>query len=128
VNLSYTLWDFGKRRETVRERATQLAEAEQNLERLREHVAVDVERSYNKLERTRSMVNVATQVAKLRQESERLTTDQAAQGVVLVSDVRHATAANYKAKAELVQAKLGYLLAWAELEHTVGRTPGLGTP
>ena len=128
VNLSYTLWDFGKRRETVREHATQFSEAEQNLERLREQVAVEVERSYNKLERTRSMVNVATQVAKLRQESERLTTDQAAQGVVLVSDVRHATAANYKAKAELVQAKLGYLLAWAELERTVGRTPGLGTP
>jgi outer membrane protein TolC len=128
VNVSYTLWDFGKRRETVREHATQLAEAEQNLERLKEQVAVEAERSYNKLERTKSMVNVATQVAKLRQESERLTTDQAAQGVVLVSDVRHATAANYKAKAELVQAKLGYLLAWAELERTVGRTPGLGTP
>src|SRR5260370_22004781 len=128
VNLSYTLWDCGKRRETVREHTTQLAEAEQNLERLKEQVAVEVERSYNKLERTRSMVNVANQVAQLRQESERLTTDQAAQGGVLVSDVRHATAANYKARAELLQARLGYLLAWAELERTLGRTPGLGTP
>jgi hypothetical protein len=49
------------------------------------------------------MVEAATQVAKLRQESERLTADQAAQGVVLVSDVRHAAAAN-KAKADLLQA------------------------
>ena len=128
VNLSYTLWDFGKRRETVREHSTQLAEAEQNLERLKEQVAVEVERSYNKLERTKSMVNVAIQVAKLRGESERLATDQAAQGVVLVSDVRKASAANYKAKADLLQASLGYLLAHAELERTVGRAPGLGTP
>jgi len=128
VNLSYTLWDFGKRRATVREHATQLAEAEQNLERLKERVAVEVERSYNKLERTRSMVEVATQVAKLHQESERLMTDQAAQGVVLISDVRHATAASYKAKAELLEASLGYLLARAELDRTVGRAPGLGTP
>lgn len=128
VNLSYTLWDFGKRRAEVREHATQVAEAEQNLERIKEQVAVEVERSYNKLERTRSLVNVTTQVAKLRQESERLATDQAAQGVVLISDVRHASAANYKAKADLMQAKLGYLLAWAELERTVGRAPGLGTP
>src|SRR5262249_3318366 len=42
VNLNYTLWDFGKRRAAVRERATQLAEAQENLERLREQVAVEV--------------------------------------------------------------------------------------
>jgi outer membrane protein TolC len=128
VNMSYTLWDFGKRRASVREHTAQLGEAEQNLEHLKEQVAVAIERSYNKLERTRSMVNVATQVAKLRQESERLSTNQAAQGVVLISDVRHATAANYQAKADLLQASLGYLLAWAELERAVGRAPGLGTP
>jgi outer membrane protein TolC len=128
VNMSYTLWDFGKRRANVREHATQVSETEQDLEHLKERVAVAIERSYNKLERTRSMVNVATQVAKLREESERLATNQSAQGVVLISDVRQATAANYKAKAELLQASLGYLLAWAELERTVGRAPGLGTP
>ena len=128
INMNYTLWDFGKRRAAVREHATQLAEAEQNLERLKEEVAVSIERSYNKLERTKSMVNVATQVAQLRQESERLATNQATQGVVLIADVRHATAANYKAKAELLQASLGYLLARAELERTVGRAPGLGRP
>jgi outer membrane protein TolC len=128
VNLNYTLWDFGKRRAAVREHADQLAEAEQNLEHLKEQVAVEIERSYNKLERTRSMVNVATQVAKLRQESERLTTDQAAQGIVLISDVKQATAANYKARADLLQATLGYVLAWAELQRTVGQAPGLGTP
>lgn len=125
VNMSYTLWDFGKRRAEVCERATQLAEAEENLERLKEKVSVEVERSYNTLERTKSMVNVAIQVAKLRQESERLVTDQAARGVVLVSDVRKASAANYKAKADLLQASLGYLLAHAELERAVGRVPGL---
>jgi outer membrane protein TolC len=128
VNLNYTLWDFGKRRSTVREHEAQVGEAEQNLERLKEQVAVDIERSFNKLERTKSMVSVATQVAKLRAESERLATDQAAQGVVLISDVRHATAANFKAKADLLQANLGYLLAWAELQRTVGRAPGLVTP
>lgn len=128
VNLNYTLWDFGKRRAAVREHADQLAEANENLERLREHVAVDIERSYNKLERTRSMVTVATQVAKLREESERLTTEQAAQGIVLISDVKHAAAANYKAEADLLQATLGYVLAWAELQRTVGQAPGLGTP
>jgi outer membrane protein TolC len=128
VNMNYTLLDFGKRRAAVREHAAQLGEAEQNLERMKERVAVEIEQSYNKLERTRSMVNVANQVARLRQESERLATDQAVQGILLISDVRHATAANYKAKADLLQATLGYVLAWAELQRTVGQAPGLGTP
>jgi len=128
IHLNYTLWDFGKRRATVRERSSQLAEAEQHLEHLKEKVAAAIDKSYNKLERTKNMINVAAQVAQLRQESERLATNQATQGVVLISDVRHATAANYEAKAELLQANLGYLLAWAELQRTVGRAPGLGTP
>ena len=125
VNLDYDVFDFGKRRAAVRERAAQLAQAEQNLERLKEEVAVAIESIYNKVERTKSLVNVATQVASLRQESERLATNQAAQGEVLVSERRQATAARYKAQADLLQASLGYLLAQAELEQTVGRTPGL---
>ena len=124
VNVNYTLWDFGKRHANVRESQTQLGEAEQNLERLKDQVAVEIERSYNKVERTKNMVNVALQVAKLREESERLAGNQQQQGLILVSDVRQASAANYKAKADLLQANLAYLLAWAELQRTMGRTPG----
>ena len=71
------------------------------------------------------MVEVANQVVKLRRESERLAENQLAQGLVLVSERRQATAASYKAQADLLQANLGYLLAWAELEQAAGRTPGL---
>lgn len=85
MNGSYTLWDFGKRRAEVREYARQPAEDGQNLERLKGGVAVEVAHSSNKRERTKSMVNVAVQVAKLREENDRLATEQAALGVVLVS-------------------------------------------
>jgi outer membrane protein TolC len=125
VNLTYEVFDFGKRRAGVREREAQLAQAEENVRRLKDQVAVDIERDYNKLERTKSLVEVSTQVVKLRQESERLTQNQLSQGVMLVSDRRQSTAATYKAQADYLQASLGYLLAWAELEQAVGRTPGL---
>jgi outer membrane protein TolC len=68
---------------------------------------------------------VAKEVVKLRQESERLAQNQFTHGVVLVSEKRQATAAAYKAQADYLQASLGYLLAWAELEQAAGRTPGL---
>jgi hypothetical protein len=63
MNRGFTLWDLGKRRAEVREHATQPAEDGQNLERLKEGVAVEVEHSSSKLERTKSMINVAVQVA-----------------------------------------------------------------
>jgi outer membrane protein TolC len=123
VNMSWDVFDFGKRRAGVRERESQLAQAEQNLERLKEEVAVRIDRSYHKLERTKHMVEVANQVVALRKESERLAQNQLTQGIVLVADRRQASAATYKAQADYLQANLGYLLAWAELEQTVGRTP-----
>jgi outer membrane protein TolC len=125
VSLTYDVFDFGKRRAAVRERDAQLAQAEENVVRLKEQVAVSIERNYNKLERTKSMVQVANQVVKLRQESERLAQNQLKEGVVLASSRRQTTAATYKAQADYLQASLGYLLAWAELEQEVGHTPGL---
>ncbi len=124
VNMSWDVFDFGKRRAAVRQREAQLAQAEENLHRLKEAVAVKIERSYNKLDRTKQMVQVAEQVVKLREETDRLAQNQFAQGVMLVSDRRQASAASYKAQADSLQANLGYLLAWAELEQAVGRVPG----
>jgi outer membrane protein TolC len=124
VSMNWDVFDFGKRRSAVREREAQLAQAEENLQRLKDEVAVVIEKNYNKVERTKQMVDVANQVVKLRRESERLAQNQLAQGAVLVSERRQATAAMSKAEADYLQASLGYLLAWAELEQAVGRTPG----
>jgi outer membrane protein TolC len=124
-HLDWEVFDFGRRRAVVRERETQLAQAEVNLDRLKEEVAVGIERAYNKVQRTRSLVEVANQVVKLRQEGDRLAGNQLAQGVLLRSDRRQAIANSYKAEADYLQASLGYMMAWAELEQAVGKTPGL---
>ena len=124
VNLDWNVFDFGKRRAAVREREAQLAQAQENLQRLKESVAVAIERSHNKVARTKHLVQVATEVVTLRQEGDRLAQNQLTQGVVLVSERRQAMAATFKAQADYLQATLGYLLAWAELEQQVGRTPG----
>jgi outer membrane protein TolC len=102
-----------------------LEQAEENLRRLRDEVAVGIERSYNKLERTKRLVQVASQVVKLRQEGERLSQNQLSQGIILASERKQATATSYQAQADFLQASLGYSLAWAELEQAIGHTPGL---
>jgi outer membrane protein TolC len=125
LTLDYDVFDFGKRRAVVRENQAKLAEAEENLTRLKEAVSVRIERTYNKVERTAHMLQVAREEVRLRAEGERLATNQSALGVVLVSARQQASAASYKAQAGLLQAQLGYLLAGAELEEAAGRTPGL---
>ena len=63
-------------------------------------------------------------MVKLRAEGDRVAENQLTHGVVLVSARRQASAATYKAQADLLQAELAHLLANAELEETIGRTPG----
>jgi len=88
--------------------------------RSQDQIAVQVEQTYNKLQRTKNMVEVAQETVKLRTEGERLASNQLQQGVVLVSDRRRANAEVYKAQAELLQANLAYVLARAELDRTIG--------
>jgi outer membrane protein TolC len=120
VNLSYDIFDFGRRRDEVRQHEAQLRKAEENLERLKDEVAVQVQRTYNKLQRTENMVEVAQQLVGLRAEGERLATNQFRQGVLLVSERRKAGAQVYKAQADMLQANLAYVLARAELDRTIG--------
>ncbi|MBV8095411.1 MAG: TolC family protein [Acetobacteraceae bacterium] len=125
LTLDYDVFDFGKRRAEVREYETKLAEAKENLTRLKEAVSVRIQRSYDKLERTAHMLQVAHEEVALREEGERLATNESTLGVVRVSARQQASAASYKAQADLLQAQLAYLLAGAELEEVAGRTPGL---
>jgi outer membrane protein TolC len=122
--LTYDVFDFGKRRAVVREREAQLAQAEENVERLKDEVGVQIERSLNKVERTKHMLQVASELVRLRTEADRVAGNQLTNGVILVSARRQASAATYKSQADLLQAQLAHLLANAELEQTIGRTPG----
>jgi outer membrane protein TolC len=125
VQLNYDVFDFGKRRAAVREREAQLAEAEENLKRLKDSLSAHVGRNFNALERAKSLVDVADQVVALRRENERLSKNQVTQGVVTVANTLEASSATYKSQVDLLEANLNYMLAWAELKQTIGQTPGL---
>ena len=67
-----------------------LAEAQENVERLKEEVSVRIGQSYNRVERTKKMLEVAAEVVTLRTEGERIAENQLTQGVVLFSARRQA--------------------------------------
>jgi outer membrane protein TolC len=72
ISLSYDVFDLGKGRAAVREREAQQGQAQENVERLKEDVGVRIERSYNRVERTKTMLEVAAEVVQLRTEGQRI--------------------------------------------------------
>jgi outer membrane protein TolC len=123
VHLSYDLFDGGRRGAMVGERSAQLAQAKENLARLSDEVELRVQTAYNKLERTREMVAVSTELLALRSESRRVSTEQLARGSALRSQTSASTAQEFDARAVLLQSQLDYVQAADEMDVAIGRRP-----
>jgi outer membrane protein TolC len=120
IHLSYDVFDAGKRKALVRERRDEIAEAEENLQRVKDEVEARVQMIYNRLDVARSMVEVRKEYLAARQESTRLSEDQFKQGITLASQRDASRAQAVKARAGLLDASLAYLLARDDLNRTLG--------
>lgn len=118
--VNWNIWDWGKRRAVVGERKAQLSQAEENLRRVTDQVTVELEKAYRKLERTKSMMDVAREAFVLQQEKLRLVSDQLKVATTHMARYNEAVAAVKKAESDELQARLGYQLALAELNRIAG--------
>ena len=122
IHLSYDIFDAGKRRALIRERRDEISAADENLQRVKDEVAVRVNLIYNRLEVARAMVEVRKEYLAARLENARLSEDQFTQGIMLVSQRDATRAQAIKARAGLLDASLNYLLARDDLDRALGRT------
>ena len=120
LRMEWNVFDSGKRRSVTAERQAQLAQAEENLRRLRGRHAIEVEKAWRKRERARRMVEVAEEGLALRKEMYRLAADQLEAGVSSGSAHAEAAAALDKSAADALAAELALRLAQAELDLAVG--------
>ena len=123
VHLGYDVFDGGRRNAAIGEHKAQLAQAEENLARVKEEVEFRVQAAYNKLERTRQMVKVSDELMALRQESRRVFTQQVQEGAALRSQAETAAARELDAKTLLLQSQLDYIQARDEMIEAMGQTP-----
>lgn len=122
VHFSYDLFDAGKRRALVRERRSEVSEAEEDLERVKDEVGVRITTIYDKLETTRAMVDVSKEYLAARQANVQLTEDQFKQGAAMASQRDTSRAQMITAQAKLLEASLEYRLAQDELARVLGDT------
>jgi outer membrane protein TolC len=122
VHFGYDLFDGGKKRATLRERDSQLAQAKENLARISDEVEVKVQTSYNKLERTQQMVAVSQELLTTRREAKRVSAQQLERGAYLPSQADAAVAQEFAAQTLLLQSQLEYAQAQDELTDAIGQT------
>jgi outer membrane protein TolC len=120
---TYDIFDAGRRRAAVRESDAQLAEAKENLARVSDEVSLRLQVAYNKLQRTREMVQVSQELYALRAESSRVTAQKVAKGNALESQALNAVAQEYDAKTLLLQSQLDYIQSRDEVTAAMGQTP-----
>jgi outer membrane protein TolC len=123
MRASFDLFNGGRKRAVVRERETQLAQANENLARMSDEVELRVQTAFNKMERTRQMVAVADELLALRAESRRVAADLLTHGGALGSQAKESTALELDAQASLLQSQLDYMQAADEMDTAIGRRP-----
>jgi len=121
--VTYDLFDGGRRRAASRESASRLAQARENLARVTDEVELAVQVAYNKLQRTREMVAVSEELLTLRTESNRVAGQQLKNGEALSSQAANAAAQEFEARTLLLQSQLDYIQARDELSQAMGFTP-----
>ncbi|HUP05230.1 MAG TPA: efflux RND transporter permease subunit, partial [Bryobacteraceae bacterium] len=99
LQMSWNLFDWGKRQGVVGERQALLTQAEENLRRVKDTLAVEVAKAHRKIERSRQMISVAQEALALCRENERLSANEVKAGIA--SEAKSAEAAAATKNAEL---------------------------
>jgi multidrug efflux pump subunit AcrB/outer membrane protein TolC len=105
LHLTWTVFEFGKRRGQVSERQAAVAQAEENLAEARRRVQIDVEKAVRKLNRAESALDSARLLLASTTEARRVTSDRVQAGTANQSALLDAEAAMSGAQADLLRAE-----------------------
>jgi multidrug efflux pump subunit AcrB len=120
VHMTWTMFEFGKRRGQVSERSAEVAQAEENLARLKNRVRIDIEKAVRKLNRAETGVKSARELVAATTEARRVSNDQAEIGTANRSVFLESEASMFSAQADLMRAEYDRSVAAADLTRLTG--------
>jgi multidrug efflux pump subunit AcrB/outer membrane protein TolC len=121
AHVEWTVTEFGKRIGLIRERKSQVAEAEVNLHAMENKVHMDVESEVRKVHRSETGLEAARESVSARTDIVRITNDQVVARTSTESALKDAQAQLADAKAQLFDAEMQRVVAQAELVRSEGR-------
>jgi outer membrane protein TolC len=120
LHLTWTAFEFGKRRAQVSEHQAEVAQADENLAQVRRRVQIDVEKAVRKLNRAQTALDSATQLLASATEARRVTSDRIGAGTANQSMLLDAEAAISGAQADVLRAEYDRSVAAADLARLAG--------
>ena len=123
---SWTVWDWGKRTATLRERRAGAELAGLAARRVRDSVGVAIASAYRAAERAESAAALARTALDARQDAWRVVSLNATRGAATATQSSDAAAALAAAQARMLEADLGVRVARAELARLTGAEPPSG--
>lgn len=120
AELTWNIFDWGKRKGEVGQRVAQQSQAEENLARIDKRIGIEIDKMYRKLERSKKMLDVTREALSLWRENARLSENGLKAGTETAAKHAETVAALKKAEMEELQASLEYRLAIAELYKIIG--------
>jgi outer membrane protein TolC len=108
---TWTMFEWGKRRDVTHQRKTQIALAEQNLQVTLDKVQLNARKTYNAFEQAREAYQLSGEMVQARKEAEKQATGLA--GV-------QAKAETSRAELEQMKAEIAYRVAHAQLMGLLG--------
>jgi multidrug efflux pump subunit AcrB/outer membrane protein TolC len=120
VELTWNIFDWGRRKGDIGQRVAQQSQAKENLARIDKRIGIEIDKAYRKLDRSKQMVDVAREALSLCQENARLSENGLKAGTVTAAKRAETVAALRKAEMGELQASLEYRLARDELDRIRG--------
>jgi multidrug efflux pump subunit AcrB/outer membrane protein TolC len=120
VHMTWTLFEFGKRRGQVLEREAQVTQAEENFTHLKNRARIDVEKAVRKVNRAETEIASARELLAKTTEARRVSSDQVEAGTVNRSALLDAQASRLSAQANLLRAEYDRSVAAADLGRLTG--------
>jgi len=124
AELTWNIFDWGKRKGDIGQRVAQQSQAAENLTRIDKRIGIEIDKVYRKLERSKQMVDVAREALSLSKENARLSENGLKAGTVTTAKHAEAVAALKKVEMDELQASLQYRLARTELDRIRGVLAG----
>jgi outer membrane protein TolC len=108
---NWTLFEWNKKRDVIRQREVDIALAHQNVQVTKDKVALEARKAYGHYEETREEYRLASEMASARREAEKIASAPA---------VTQAKADTTKAELEQMKAEITYRVAHAQLMGAIG--------
>jgi outer membrane protein TolC len=120
VEMKWDPFDWGGRRDDVKQKEATVEQSKYQLQETRSQVLLDVDNTFRKLSESRSLVVAAGAARDAADEKLREVTDQFSKSVVLLRDVLEQQTAAINANHEYQQSLLAFWSAKANFEKALG--------